>query len=78
MQDWELAQQIGDFIEVANMELGLKLQDEDVDLMPSAPQVTIQTPLAPAIELAPSKEWEIFTLDYDMVMDVYKFSLDEL
>jgi len=44
MQVQELAQQIEDLIEVVNMDLEPKLQDEDVDLMPSAPQVTVQSP----------------------------------
>ena len=37
MQDRELAQQIKDLIEVADMELERKSQDEDIFLMPNTP-----------------------------------------
>lgn len=44
MQDQELAQHIEDLIEVVDMELEPEQQDQDVDLIPSAPQVIFQSP----------------------------------
>lgn len=77
MQDRELAQQIEDLIEVADMELQLEPQNEDVDLRPSAPQVTVQSPSPPAAELTLSKEGDVVLLDDDPTMDLYNLSYDE-
>lgn len=41
MEDWEPDQQIEDLIEVADMGLELEMHNEDVDIIPCAPQVTI-------------------------------------
>lgn len=77
MQDRELAQQIEDLIEVADMELELEPRNEDVDLMLSAPQVIIQSPPPLAAEPASSEEGAIIPLDDDMVMDLYNLSYNE-
>ena len=60
------------------MESESEPQDEEVDLMPSAPQVTVQSPPPPAIELAPNEEGDILPLDDDLVTDVYNLSHNEL
>ena len=77
MWDWELAQQIQQLIEVTDMELEQKPQHEDVDLMPRAPQVIPQSPLAPIIVLAPRKQGDVVLLDDDPIMDVYNLSFNE-
>lgn len=55
----------------------MEMQNEDVDLMPSAPQVTVQSPPPPAVELSPSEEGDIIPLDDDPVMYVYNLSYVE-
>ena len=78
MRDWELAQQIEHLIEVTNMEMDQEPQNEDVDLMPSTPHVTIQSPPPLAAEPTPSEEGDVVPLDGDLVMDVYNMSYHEL
>ena len=76
MQDWEIAQQIEDLIEVVDMELEPEPQDEDVDMIPSTPQITIQSPSPLATKPSLSVEGDIVSLDDDSVMDVYNLSYD--
>lgn len=52
-------------------------QNQDLDLIPSAPQVTIQSPPPIAAEPTQSEEGDYFPLDDDLVMDVYNLSFDE-
>ena len=78
MQDLDLSQQIENLIEVTNMEMEQEPQNEDVDLMLRAPQVTIFSPPPPTVELAPGEEGEVVPLDNDMVMDTYNVSYGEL
>ena len=47
MQDRDLAQQIQQLIEVMDMELGQEPQDQDIDIMPKAPEVNPQSPPPP-------------------------------
>lgn len=69
MQDQDLAQQTQDLIEVVNMELGLEMWVKYVDLMPSATQVTVQSPQPLATELALSVEQDIVPIDEDPIME---------
>ena len=62
MQDKELDQQIEELIEINDMEVELELQNEDVDLMPSALQVIVQYPPPPATNLAPTEKGKLFLL----------------
>lgn len=57
--------------EFIDMEVGMESLNEDVDLMPSAPQASSQTPLPLATKKAPSEEGEVVPLNDDLVMDVY-------
>ena len=52
-------------------------QNEDVDLMPSTLQVTIQSPPPPPIDPSLSKEGDVVPFDDDPMMDVYNLSFDE-
>lgn len=74
MHDRVLAQQIEDLIKVAGIELELEPWNENVDLMLSALQVTIQTPSPPSTQLDLSEEWDLVPLDDDPVMDLYNMS----
>lgn len=60
------------------MELGLELQDENLDLIPSSQQAIVQTPPPPVSEPSLSEEGEIVPLNDDLVMDVYNTSFNEL
>lgn len=77
MQDRKLAQQVEDLIIVEDMELKLELQNEDVDLILSAPQVTVQYPSPSKVELTPSKEGNGVPLDDDLAMELCNLSYDE-
>lgn len=78
MQDLELAQQIEEFIEVVDMELEPEPQDEDVGIMCSAPQIIVQSPPPPTVELTLREEGDIVPLDHDPVLNVYNLSYNEL
>lgn len=69
MQDKEITQLIEGFIEIQDMEAEPKPHNQDVDLMRSTQQVTIQSPPLSAAKLAPSEEEEFFPLDNGPVMD---------
>lgn len=75
VHDQDVSQQIGHLIEVTDMEMEQELHNEDVDLMPSTPQVIVQSPPPSSIETTLSKEGDVVPLDDDSVMDVYKMSL---
>ena len=70
MQDWELAQQIGKFLEVIDLELEHDTQHEYVDLMLRAPQVIPQSPPPPAVETSPREQGYVVLLDDDPIMNV--------
>ena len=78
MQEHEFAQEIELLIEIMDMEVGPKLWDEDVDLMPSAPHDIINTSPPLTAYPTPREEGEVVPLDYDLVMDVYNLSFDEI
>lgn len=78
MQDKEISQQIEELIEADDMEVELESQNEDVDLIPSATQVTFQSPPPLATELTLTEEGEIVPFDDDPVMGLYNLSYDEI
>lgn len=77
MQDWELAKQIEQLIEVTDMELEQESQWEDTDLILKASHVISQSPPPPVVEPSPSEQGDTILLDDDPVMDVYHLSFDE-
>ena len=60
------------------MELGKEPQDQDIDLIRRAPEVTSQSPPPVVLETVSSEKREVVLLDDDSVMDVYNLSFDEL
>lgn len=78
MQEKELEKNIEELIEIEDMEVEAQSQNQDVDLMLSTQQGTVQSPPPLVAVLALSEEDEIIPLDDNMVMDTYIFSYDEL
>lgn len=70
IQDQELAQQIGQLIEVIDMEFEHEPQNEDTNLMTRAHEVTSQSPPPLVSEPILSEKEEVVLLDDDLVMDV--------
>lgn len=65
-------------VEATDMEFGQGPQDQDIDLMPKASEVTPQSPPPPISEPVPSEQGEVFLLNDDLMMDVFNMLFDEL
>lgn len=77
MQVRELAQQVEQLVEVTNMETKQELEDQDIDLMPRASEIALQSPPPPEPQPVLSEQGEVLLLDDDPETDVYNLAFDE-